>query len=267
MGVSAVVNAERVVLLGWSRAILLQLAHPLVAAGVYEHSSFRARPRAAIQRLRHTIRAMLALSFRGDAERERTLEGIRAIHRRVHGTLPDDVGTFSAGTPYSAEDSALLVWVHATLLESLPMFYELLVRPLSIAERDAYCMEAASVPIELGARDADVPRSWRMLQAYIHGMYDSGQIAVGPQARELAAHVLSPPLGPLRPAAAWMNRSLTLGTLPAFLREQYDDGWTHRQERSLAFLIRSVRVARRALPDVLAVWREARRPGTNRSTR
>jgi uncharacterized protein (DUF2236 family) len=60
-------NAERLVLLGWTRAILLQLAHPLIAAGVYDHSSFRATPWAAVSRLHATVRAMLALSFGTDA--------------------------------------------------------------------------------------------------------------------------------------------------------------------------------------------------------
>jgi uncharacterized protein (DUF2236 family) len=81
-------NAERLVLLGWTRAILLQLAHPLIAAGVYDHSSFRATPLAAAVTLHATIRAMLALSFGTDAEREHALHGIRTIHTRVNGHLP-----------------------------------------------------------------------------------------------------------------------------------------------------------------------------------
>src|SRR5919108_1604147 len=96
--ISVRVNAERLVLLGWTRAILLQLAHPLIAAGVYDHSSFRATPWAAASRLHSTIRAMLALSFGTDAEREHALHGIRAIHTRVHGHLTETVGVFPAGT-------------------------------------------------------------------------------------------------------------------------------------------------------------------------
>jgi uncharacterized protein (DUF2236 family) len=90
------INAERLVLLGWSRAILLQMAHPLVAAGVADHSHFRAGPITAARRLRDTIKAMLALSF-GDAfEAGHAIAAIRAIphararpaardHRRVSG--------------------------------------------------------------------------------------------------------------------------------------------------------------------------------------
>jgi uncharacterized protein (DUF2236 family) len=113
------INGERLVVLGWSRAILLQLAHPLIAAGVFDHSGFRSSPLAAIQRLHHTTQAMLAISFGDDRRRGAAIEGIRRIHTRVNGTLPDTVGPFPAGTPYSAEDPALLLWVHATLIESV----------------------------------------------------------------------------------------------------------------------------------------------------
>lgn len=69
--VTARVNGERLVLLGWSRAILMQMSHPLVAAGVAGHSAFRANPIASARRLHHTVRAMLALTFGSDVERAR----------------------------------------------------------------------------------------------------------------------------------------------------------------------------------------------------
>src|SRR5205085_5670935 len=96
-GVSRSINAERLVILGWVRAILLQLAHPLIAAGVAEHSTFRGSTSAALSRLHQTVGAMLAISFGDDPEREAALEVIRTIHRRVHGTLPSACGPFPAG--------------------------------------------------------------------------------------------------------------------------------------------------------------------------
>lgn len=253
------VNAERLVLLGWSRAILLQFAQPLIAAGIADHSGFRDKPMAAVQRLRQTVRAMLALTFGGDADRERTLERIRAIHRRVHGRLPVDVGPFPAGTPYSAEDPDLVLWVHATLVESVPMFYEMLVAPLTPTERDTYCAEAASVATALNARPGEVPCSWPALQTYLDRMYASGQITVSPQARELAAAILSPPFGLLGTPGTAMNRLLTLGTLPASVRSQYGFEWTRRDDRALDLVIRGIRRLRRPLPDRLAKWGPARR--------
>jgi uncharacterized protein (DUF2236 family) len=259
--VSRRVNAERSVVLGWSRAILLQLAHPLVAAGVADHSSFRAGGLSAVFRLHHTIRAMLALVFGDDAARAGALDGIRAIHRRVHGRLGSATGCYAAGTPYSAEDPDLVLWVHATLLESIPLTYEQLVAPLTDAERDAYCDEAASAAIELGAPRGEVPRTWADNGAYMERMHRSGAVTVGAQARELAALVLAPPLRHLLAPAVWVNRLLTVGLLPDDIRRQYGFAWSPEQARTLRRVSAVLRTARRLTPDALALWPEARRPG------
>ena len=252
------VNAERVVLLGWGRAILMQLAHPLVAAGVHDHSSFRATPWAAAARLHATVRAMLALTFGTDAERQHALYGIQQIHRRVRGHLPTAVGACAAGTAYSAEDPALVLWVHLTLLESVPLVYELFVAPVTDAERDEYCAGAAWVALALGARAADVPRTWRDMQAAMARTYASGAIAVGPQARELAQVVLAPKIGTFIPPAAWLNRLVTVGLLPPHIREQYGLVWDARRQRALDRVIPTVRALRHRLPLRLAIWPEAR---------
>ena len=131
------INAERIVLLGWGRAILLQLSHPLIAAAVYEHSGFRSTTWAAVTRLYHTVHAMLALTFGSEAEREKALDGIRQIHQRVHGALKTGTRRFPEGTLYSAEDPDLVLWVHATLLESVPMAYERFYKDASLIWRAA----------------------------------------------------------------------------------------------------------------------------------
>ena len=245
-------------LLGWSRAILLQVAHPLVAAGVAEHGTFRSSPVAPLTRLHHTVHAMLSLAFGDAVSRERTLDTIRAIHRRVHGVLRQPAGGFPAGTPYSAEDPALLLWVHATLLDSMLLAYDRVVAPLSTAERDAYCEEAAPIAVALGARDHEVPRTWAALGRYMDTMIASGTIAVGTEARELAHHVLAPRIFILVWPAARMNRLATIGFLPPAVRAQYGFRWSARQERRLERLLGVIRNVRRRLPDSLALWRQSR---------
>jgi uncharacterized protein (DUF2236 family) len=245
--------------LGWSRAILLQLAHPLVAAGVADHSSFRAGGVAAVLRLHHTIRAMLALVFGDDAARDAALDGIRAIHRRVHGHLASAAGVFPAGTPYSAEDPDLVLWVHATLVESLPQAYALLVQPLTDAERNAYCEQVAPTAIELGARTHEVSRTWADNVAYMNRMYRSGAIAVSAQARELSGLVVSPPFGCLLAPAVWVNRLITLGLLPDDVRRQFGFAWSERQARMVEPVATLLRSVRRLTPDAVALWPEARR--------
>jgi uncharacterized protein (DUF2236 family) len=257
-GVAWRVNAERLMLLAWSRAILMQFAHPLVAAGVAEHSTFRGGALASAARLHHTVRAMLSLTFGADQQKMDTLETIRAIHRRVHGRLPQSVGPFAAGTPYSAEDPQLLLWVHATLLDSILPVYDRIVTPLSVAERDTYCKEAAPTAVALGADDADVPRTWAALRHYVDTMLDSGPIAVGAQARELAAAVLAPPMAPLVWPAARLNRVLTIALLPPRVREEYGYRWGRSAQRRATIAINMVSAARRYTPRWLAHWPEAR---------
>jgi uncharacterized protein (DUF2236 family) len=257
-GVAWRVNAERLVLFGWTRAILLQIAHPLVAAGVFDHSGFRASPLAAASRLHHTVKAMLALTFGDEAGHRRAIEGILAIHRRVNGRLPSAVGHFPAGTPYSAEDPSLVLWVHATLIESVLLVHDLLVRPLGPDEHDAYCAEAAPVAVALGAPEAEVPRTRAAIAAYLDAAYRSGAIAVGPQAAELARAIVRPRAAALVAPAAWLNELVTVGLLPEHIREQYGFPWTARRARALPMALATIRTLRRGMPDVVALWKESR---------
>ncbi|MEZ5316980.1 MAG: oxygenase MpaB family protein [Vicinamibacterales bacterium] len=261
------VNAERVVLFGWSRAILLQLAHPLVAAGVAEHSTFRGGPFAAARRLHETVHAMLALTFGPPEVRDAAIAGILTIHRRVHGRLRADVGPYPAGTPYSAEDPALVRWVHLTLLDSVIRAADLLVSPMDEAARDTYCREAAWVALALGARAADIPTRWADVHAAVERACASPDICVGPDARTLAPAVLAPRgvLAAAAAPAARLNRRLTLGWLPASVRAGYGFDWTDRDARRFDRTVRIVRAVRRWTPDRLALWPEARQAPADRA--
>ena len=246
------------VLLGWSRAILLQMAHPLIAAGVVDHSHFRAGARVAVARLRGTIRSMLALGFGDPTEAARSIAAIRAIHVRVNGALRTETGVFPAGTRYSAEDPALVLWVHATYLESVLMTYERLVGPVNATDRDAYCEEAAPTALALGADPEAVPRSWAALEQYLAAEYASGRITVGPDARLIADAVLFPPLSLVTGPFAWVNRVVTLGLLPAPVRDQYRYSWNARRDGQLNRTLAALRRVRSVTPRSLALWPKAR---------
>jgi uncharacterized protein (DUF2236 family) len=264
--VSRQVNAERLVLLAWSRAILLQAAHPLIAAGIVDHSHFRASGRAATARLKATVRAMLAIAFGDAAEHRRSIETIRHVHRRINGTLRVPTGVFPAGSRYSAEDPDLVLWVHGTQTESVVLLYEKLFGALTPAERDAYCDEVSEVAIELGAKPDEVPRTWAALGAYLEREYASGRIAVGPDARTIGDALLFPPFTALPSPFAWMNRVITIGLLPANIREQYRYGWSERRARQFHRVLSAIRGLHRITPRVVAWWPEARRDAVVRAT-
>src|SRR2546427_757838 len=152
-------HREVVLLAGWGRAILLQLAHPLVAQGVADHSGFATDRRGHVKRLKRTLRAMLALTFGGPKGAEEAAAAINRIHDRVHGRLVEAAGSFAPGAPYSAHDPALLAWVHATLVDSFLLTYEHFVAPLTPAERDRYCREAGAGGPLLGIPPGLLPGS------------------------------------------------------------------------------------------------------------
>lgn len=247
-------------LLGWSRAILLQLAHPLMAAAVAAHSSFRSGPVASANRLRHTVGAMLDLTFGDEATMARALAGIRAIHDRVNGHLDTAVGPYPRGTPYSANDPDLLLWVHVTLLESIVLAHDAFVGPVDAADRDAYCREAAPIAIGLGAREGDVPETWTALVDRIASVETSGALCVSADALAVAGAVLTPRMSAAIWPAAWLNRAFTIGTLPDAIRRQYGFDQPPDAARRLQRATRFVRGVRRVTPRAIAQWGRARRP-------
>ena len=255
---AARVNGETVVVLGWGRAILMQLAHPLIAAGVGAHSRFDVRPLAYLQRMRGTISAMLSLTFGSEAEIRQTAERINAIHRRVRGRLEHAVGRHAAGTPYDATDPALLAWVHATLVDSQLLTYALFVEPLSADEEDRYCAEAAQVGPRLGVPPGRLPDSRDRLDGYLREMQDGDQLAVGDQARRLAASLLALPGGLWVAPARRLGRLATLGLLPAGIRDAYGFAWSARDARRLRTAAALLRGARRIAPPLMRRWPAAR---------
>ena len=252
------INSERVVLLGWSRAILLQVAHPLVAAGVLQHSSFRGSAMQAAVRLHHTVAAMLSLTFGESEARVAAVARIRAIHTTVNGTLAQGVGILPAGTRYSAEDPALLLWVHATLLDSTADIYQRVVAPLSAGDLDAICVESAPLLHELGGDPQLTPLTWDALQKYVTSIYASGLLTVSDDARRLGQAVLAPRAAGVPVPLSGLHELLTTGMLPPDIRRAYGFEWSDARERRFQRALRTLRAVRRVSPSLLAHWRVAR---------
>ena len=250
---------EIVLLLAWGPAILLQLAHPLVAQGIMDHSAFRTQRHGRMRRLFHTIDAMLQLCFGTDLQAGAVLARINAIHDRVNGRLSAAAGIFPAGTPYSARDPALLAWVHATLLEMTLRVYELYVGPLSGEETDRYCAGASAIAVPLGIPAGRLPRSFGELGRYMDAMLSSGSIAVSDHARMLARDIVHPPAPRLAAPALSLVRLPTVGLLPATIREGYGFSWSPRRETMLGLSAGLVRTALRFTPSFVRHWPAARR--------
>ena len=241
------INRERIVVAAWGRAILLQLAHPSIAAGVHGHSTFRGSLRSSFRRFHSTVGAMLSLTF-GDTEQViAAAAGINAIHDRVRGDS------------YSAHDPDLQRWVHATLLESIPLTYERLVRPLTSPERDQYFSEAAIMEPLLGMPDGSLPRDSTQLDTFMREMLAGGSLVVTDTSRALARAVLYPPRWHLVWPVFRPIQLLTIGSLPPSIREAYGFQWRRRDERALARWTAFLRTLLRFLPALAREWPVARR--------
>jgi uncharacterized protein (DUF2236 family) len=109
------VDREAAIFLGAGRALLLQLAHPWVAAAIAEHSRTLGDP---IGRFHRTFATVFSMVF---GSLDQALASSRRLHRRhaaIEGYLPTAVGPFAAGSRYRANDIAALRWVHATLADT-----------------------------------------------------------------------------------------------------------------------------------------------------
>ena len=240
------VNREIIVVAGWARAILLQFAHPAIAAAVHEHSSFRGSLAAGIGRLRSTVGAMLAIAFGGTEQLIAAAAGINTIHDRIRGD------------GYSAHDPELQRWVHATLLDSIPFTYEQLVAPLTPRERDEYCAEAAIMEPLLGMPAGWLPRDAAQLDVYMSGMLASGAIGVTDISRALARALLYPRRWYLAWPVFRALQVLTIGSLPPAIREAYGFEWRPRDARAFRRWTTAVRTLLRLLPPVARHWPQAR---------
>lgn len=245
------VGRERILLLGGPAALLLQLAHPLVAAGVADHSGFLADP---FIRLRATLDATLRISF-GDREQvQEAAARVGATHRQVRGTLPARVGPFSAGTPYSASDPELAMWVHATLVSVAIQTYELFVGSLSRARRERYYLEAGRFARLFGVTGDVLPATYGSFLEYVRSMEGSEVLTVGDQARSLAGQVLRPPVPSLLRPAYPVSRAVTAALLPEVIRPQFGLRLGIPERAILLAVSRTVRATIRAWPHRLRYW-------------
>jgi uncharacterized protein (DUF2236 family) len=239
------VNREACLLLAGGRALLLQVAHPLVAAGVAAHSRFRDEP---LLRLWRTLDLMVTIVFGEAASAITALRAIERVHARVRGVLDEDAGPFRRGTPYSARDPELLLWVHATLVDTALLAYERFVAPLPPRLAGAYYRDSKVVARLFGVPEALIPAGLPEFRRYVRQMFEGDVLAVSAAGREIAAGILHPPLAPGLRHAVESTGLVTTALLPPRLRESYGLSWSPRRQRAFEALARVVRASLPVLP-------------------
>jgi uncharacterized protein (DUF2236 family) len=217
------VVGHRMTALAGPRALLLMGAHPVAFQGFFAHTGALEDPYA---RLNRTARVLDAVTFGTRAEADRLTRRVRAMHARVRGELRVDAGPFPAGTPYRGDDPELLLWILASLVDSLLLVYSKYVRRLSDDDRDAIWRDYRVVGRHFGLRERDMPRSIDEFDDYLDDMLAGDELFVTEQARELAIEIVLHPPVPLhlRPVRELVNQT-TVGLLPGRVRRMYGFSW------------------------------------------
>jgi uncharacterized protein (DUF2236 family) len=213
-------------------AILLQVAHPTVGAGVSQHSEFRADPWG---RLLRTLDYSYVMVYGGPEAAAEMGRRLREMHKRIKGELPD-------GKPYHALEPEAFAWVHATLADSIVRSSDLLARPLG-DEVEQFYAEWRSYGRLIGLREGDLPGDWGEFREYFDEMVER-------RLERTAAvdEVLESLVAPIRPEvpylpeavwrvarvpAAWQVDLVTGGLLPEALRDRFGITWTRWKQLQL----------------------------------
>ncbi|MGI8632384.1 MAG: oxygenase MpaB family protein [Solirubrobacterales bacterium] len=214
------VVGERIVVLSGPRALLMQAAHPLAMTGLLAHSGGFDDP---YERLRQTAVVMDAIGFGGREEADRLTAQVRRAHARVRGRLREPAGPFPAGTPYAADDPALLLWVLYSLADSAMVVYSRYVAALSADEQERLWQDYRLVGSLFGLADDEMPADVAAMRAYGRERLDSGELVVTPWARDRGLDIVfNPPLPfPARPLVETVN-FITVALLPPEIRRQFN---------------------------------------------
>jgi uncharacterized protein (DUF2236 family) len=238
-------------LLGAGYALVLQVAHPTVAAGVRDHSSFRSDPWG---RLLRTLDFVYTVIYGGADAAVEASRRLRRMHREINGVD-------AAGRPYRALDPEAFAWVHATLIEAQVKSHARFGRPMSPGEIDRFYDEFRAIGELYGVRESDLPATWPEFCQYRehvererlsrNDMVD----AVLTQLEEAGpppVPLLSDPLWKAARIPAGRVFSLaTVGLLPPELRQRLGLPWSRLQALELAVLGRAARATTPLLPRAL----------------
>ena len=241
---------EPVILLGGYRAIMLQVAHPAVAQGVEQSSSFR---NDIIGRARRTVQAMNSLIFGSKAQALKAARTMHMIHHRVKGDVPEEVDSSWAGQPFRANDLRLKNWVGLTTIDAVIDYFERFVRPLSSAELDKLADEMKTLAYLSG-----LPRTHHYESvAALRAKRDKMLAGVELTASQVACGIISD-LFETIPGS--LDQRITYGMLPEQARELYQIDWSAQDQEDYERLSSKISFMNRSLPKsirYIPAWNQA----------
>lgn len=210
------VGREGILFLGAGCAALLQSAHPFVAAAIDEHSDVHIDP---MSRFRRTFTNVFDMVFGSQEEAIAAARKVRAVHTYIHGELQNSHGAWEAGMPYSAHDLEATRWVHTSLWDTALRVHDMFLPALTREEQDQYWREALRFAALFGLTAEVMPKSFEEFETYIKETVSGELLSVGPEARNIADHLLRGK-GGIRALPKWYI-AVTAGLMPPDLRDAY----------------------------------------------
>jgi uncharacterized protein (DUF2236 family) len=239
--------------------LLLQVAHPTVAAGVRDYSDFEHRP---WERLMATLDYVTVLVYGG---RDAVAAGrrLRALHQQFRGLRED-------GQPYHALEPEAYAWVHATLIEAYVAGHATFGRPMSPPEIERLYRECRGLGRLIGVREQDMPASWPAFREYFARMTAHELEPTAAVDRVLAALRRAPPPPVSIPDLVWRALRLPasqvlrlggVGLMSSDLRTRLGIRWGAVDEAQFRALGRLSRSLTPLMPMSLQVTGPARLRG------
>lgn len=233
--------------LATGRAILMHVSHPWIAQGITEHSKSR---RNLLERGRETFSYALVMVY---GTREQALEAardVRGLHNKAKGQMPHDAGAFAQGSEYRANEAEAMLWVHATMWESMMMSYELMNGPVSHEDKDRFYEETKLFAYLFGIPESALPKDWDAMIRFCNDMRDSDRMVITPEAKELVKFLYGGH-GILMWLPMKYNKLVTTANIPPEMRAAY--GWKFGPVRSVFYAasIDTIKVAHFILPNYL----------------
>jgi uncharacterized protein (DUF2236 family) len=229
-------------------ALLLQVSHPTVGAGVSEHSQFRLDPWG---RLLRTLDYTYTMVYGGPQAAGEMGRRIRGFHKHIRGVTPD-------GRPYHALEPAAYAWVHATLAEAIVRAHARFGMPFSLDQREDFWAQWRALGRLLGIRERDLPPDWSGFADYVQETI-AGTLEHTPAVEDVLDALARPsaPALPLLREPLWALARLplghvlqlaTVGLLAPSLRRRFGVGWSRAQESQLRALAAALRSATPIMP-------------------
>jgi uncharacterized protein (DUF2236 family) len=243
--------------LATGRAILMHVSHPWIAQGITEHSKSRHN---LLARGRETFSYALIMVY---GDRDMALQAardVRGLHNKAKGHMPREAGAFAKGSEYRANEAEAMLWVHATMWESMMIAYELMNGPVEHDDKERFYEETKLFAYLFGIPEAALPESWDAMIRFCNDFRDSDRMVITPEAKELVEFLYGHHGILMWPVMSY-NKLVTTANIPPAMREDYGFKWGPVRSVFYRGSIDAIRFAHWVLPNYLLenpVQREAK---------